>query len=173
MAKPEERRELSETERRAEIRKRVEETWKLDPLVKITLPGIKKEMTLEFDNAAMKGIFLESGINLLDGSWGKELTHPVNLGLMLYWGLKRHQTISQEDVDKAYGARHIAYIQTKLGEALQPFYPDISDLEPKPKLEVVPGKVADPTKKPPPSGLNTGQSGEDSDFLMTSSGGPA
>jgi len=118
------------SEERRKIRKeRVLELFKLDPLVPITLKG--KEYILEFNNYAVKGVFKDTGLNIMKAGFGQEqMQDPEVMGAMLYWALKTNCTdFTQDDVDKMYSLRHYSYILERLREAIDLFLPDMSDID--------------------------------------------
>lgn len=114
----------------AELRKkRIEETFQLDPLTTIELKG--KVYTMELNNFAVKGILKDTGYNLLSAGFGiREVQDPEILGAILYWSLVEHQPdLTQEAVDKLFAYRLYAYILEKLKVALDLFLPDMSDVQ--------------------------------------------
>ena len=110
-------------------KKRIEETFQLDPLTTITLKG--KTFTMELNNYAVKGIYKDTGHNLLAIGFGlKEMQSPELMGATLYWALKEHHPeLTQDDVDKLFTYRHYGYILERLKVALDLFLPDMSDVQ--------------------------------------------
>ncbi len=124
-------------------RKRVQDTFKLDPTVIITLK--KVDYTLEFDNAAIKGILKDTGYNLMSTAFSQDqMQDPIVMGSMLYWGLKaNHPDMTQERADSLFSARLYPYILEKLRQALSMFLPDMSDVQIQKPGDVKPSE--DPT----------------------------
>lgn len=117
-------------EERQEIRKkRVEETFQLDPVVSIKLK--QKDYTLEANNYAIKGILKDTAVNLMDTGFRKEqMNDPLLMGSMLFWLLRtNHPEMTQEESDKMYSFRHYAYVLQRLNIALDLFLPDMSDID--------------------------------------------
>ena len=129
---PEERRVkkvISKEEARELRQMRVQDTWKLDPQVKVMLKG--KEYVIEFNNYAVKEIFRsEKQINIMkDGVTMETLQDPEALSLLLYWGLKEHHPdLTQDELDRLFTYKHYGYIVNKLTSALDMFTPDMSDV---------------------------------------------
>lgn len=138
-------------------RAKVQETSKLDPEVPLSLGG--RSWILVYNNWALKGIFADTGINILGVPLtSKEFSDPVLAGAVLYWGLRtRHPEVTQEEVDKLFTTRHYLYVQSQVFQALQLFYPDIEDM---PKVTGEGVVEEDPTKPPVVSGSVIGPSGE-------------
>ena len=115
--------------RLAERRRRVLETFQLDPLVPIKLKG--KDYTLEFNNWAVKKVLKETGFNVMSTGFGMEqMQDPVVMGNLLFNGLlTNHPDLTQDDVDRMYSFRHYPYILECLRIGLDLFTPDMSDVE--------------------------------------------
>lgn len=134
-------------------RKEIEETFKLDPQVTIKLKGA--EYTLEYNNLAIKGIYKDTGYNLLSTTLGKEqMDDPNIMGALMYYGLKtHHEDMTQEEADKLYTYRHMVYIMSRITSALQLFIPESSKRDLTDPGEAGSPQVAeDPTNPPVDSG---------------------
>ena len=134
-------------------RKEIEETFKLDPLVKIQLKGV--EYTLEYNNLSVKGIYKDTGYNLLSTSLGKDqMDDPNVMGALLFYGLKtHHDAMTQEEADKLYTYRHVVYIMSRITTALELFVPASSNKDLADPDEAGSPQVSeDPTKPPVNSG---------------------
>ena len=138
-----------------ESRRRLEETFKLDPIVPIKLKG--NNYTLEFNNFAVKEVMKQTGFNIMAKSFGmSEMENPEILGSLLFQGLlTNHPDLTQDSVDKLFTYRHYPYILERLRMALTLFMPDISDLQP--REEGVTETELDPTKRLALVGSGTGQ----------------
>ena len=149
---PEERRVSSE--RFVSIRrKRVQETFQLDPLVPITLKG--KNYTLEFNNRAVKLILKDTGLNLMSAGFGMDaMQDPETMGAILFRGLQTHHPdLTQDDVDVLYSYRHFPYVIQCLRQGLELFLPDMSDVEAEEDQAGGQGELPlDPTRQPTPIG---------------------
>ncbi len=134
-------------------RKEIGETFKLDPQVTIKLKGA--EYTLEYNNFAVKGIYKDTGYNLLSTPLDKQqMDDPDIMGALLYYGLKtNHEDITQEQVDKLYTYRHMVYVMSRITSALELFLPESSKKDLTDPGEAGSPQVAeDPTKPPVDSG---------------------
>ncbi len=137
-------------------RKEIGDSFKLDPRVPIQLKG--KEYTLEFNNFAVKGVYKDTGYNLLSTPLDKEqMNNPDIMGALLYYGLKtNHDDMTQDSADKLCTYIHQLYILSRLHAALDLFLPESAKKE----LEGLsdPGEAGspqvaeDPTKPPVDSG---------------------
>ena len=130
-------------------RRQIEESFKLDPTVTVTL-GDKKYL-LEFDNTAAKEIFKAIAYNMLsDPDIVARLNDPNSVGVILYWGLKRHHPeITEEEADRLLTAKHRLYITSTLIQAMTGFVPDLATGDDK---ESPAEAVKDPTQPLVPSG---------------------
>lgn len=100
---------------------------KLDPKVEVKLGG--KTWTLHFTNYAIKRVFEDTKHNLMTGLKEEHLSNPVIFGAVLFRGMEQeHPELTQEVVDRMFSLRHYAYVREKVVEALELFYPDLSDL---------------------------------------------
>lgn len=121
---------------------RVQDTFKLDPVVPITLKG--KSYTIELNNFAVKEVMKATGFNVMAASFSpKEMENPDVMGALLYWGLKtHHEELTQVEVDKLFTFKHYPYVLNRLQAALEMFLPDLSDL-------TVEEEKKDETPRPP------------------------
>lgn len=110
-------------------RSRVADTFKLDPIVKFKMGD--KEYSLEFNNAAVKRIYRETGHSILaDGFGVKAWGNPEILSETVLAGLlKHHPKMTMEEVDNLLDFRHTPYIMEVLRQALDYFMPDMSDVK--------------------------------------------
>jgi hypothetical protein len=108
---------------------RIQATFQLDPAVKITLRG--KEYTLELTNYAVKGLYKDTGHNLLSLGFTLEAMQSAELlGALLYWSLNyNHPDLTQDDVDKLFSYRLYGYILDRLKVVVDLFLPDMSDVQ--------------------------------------------
>lgn len=121
---------IKQSELAGERAKRVMETFKLDPAIKITLRGV--EYTLEYNNYAVKGVLADVGLNLLSDGFGNldQIQNPDILGSLLFRGLEiNHPELKQADADRLFTTRHYSYVLNRLRAALALFMPDMSDIE--------------------------------------------
>lgn len=119
---------LTDMERHALVRQRVQETSKLDPKIPLSLDG--REFVLLYTNRAVKGILEDTGINILQSPLGTaEMEDPKVLGSVVFRGLQaKHPDLTSEAVDEMITFRHLMYIQSQVMAALGLFYPDVADL---------------------------------------------
>jgi hypothetical protein len=110
-------------------RERVQNTFQLDAATTITLRG--KVYTLELTNYAVKGIYKDTGHNLMAlGFSVQQMTDPEMMGSLLFWALQQnHPELTQDEVDKLFTYRHYGYILDRLKDALDLFLPDMSDVQ--------------------------------------------
>lgn len=123
-----EERQASEV-RLTEIRRRLEETDRLDPKVEISLNG--QTFTLEFNNRALKAILKSRGLNLIrDGLAMDTLSDPEVLSTILCEGLRVSKPdITEDEVDGLISFRKTPYIISRVRLALSLFMPEISDID--------------------------------------------
>lgn len=108
---------------------RIRDTFQLDPKVEIKLGGVTWQ--LEYNNRAVKGVYTDTGFNLLSDQFStdKNLTNPELLGSLLYHGLKRHHPeMTPDQADDLFTTRHYPYVIRQIQAALDSFLPDLSDL---------------------------------------------
>lgn len=127
-------------------RQRVQETFKLDPDVIITLKG--KKYTLEMNNYAVKEVLRDTGVNLMrDGLSRDSMVDPHIVGSILFRSMQlHHPDLTQDDVDKLYTLRHYSYVLDTLRQVVDLFMPDMSDIiVADVAREGTDGKIEDPT----------------------------
>lgn len=112
------------------ISERLPQILKLDPTIAIVLRD--KAYTMELDNKAAKDIFKDTGVNLLgDGLAIKDL-NPNLVGSIMFRSLQRHhKDVTQEFVDSVIEFKKYLYIRDKILQAIEMFFPDVSDITPK------------------------------------------
>jgi hypothetical protein len=115
--------------KREEYSKEVEKTTQLDSVVSITLD--KKEYKLEFTNRAVKGVFDDTGYNILSQVFDRaRMQDPKLMGSLLFRGLqKHHPDLTQEGVDDMFSLRHYPYILDRLTDAMDMYVPKRQELE--------------------------------------------
>lgn len=120
---------ISKTAYEAEKRVRVQETFKLDPTVIITLRS--KDFLFEFTNEALIGILTDTGKNLMgEALTVKDLTQPSMMESVMWWGLHSNQPeLTREQCGRLYTMRHFLAIQGSIGQALSLFMPEMSEFE--------------------------------------------
>lgn len=131
-----------------EYRRRIGETFQLDPKVPITLKG--RHLLLEFNLGSVKDVFKDCGFNALATAVDKEaLEKPEIFQSLIYRALQTHQPdLTEEEVGKLVTFRHFPYIRQCLQDAMDMFLPDWSDLVQDEKGEDAPPSDEDPTKSP-------------------------
>lgn len=109
-------------------RERVQQTFKLDPTVMITLKG--KEYTLELNNYGVKQVLKDTGFNIMKDGFGQEqMQDPEVMGSLLFRALEtNHPDLTQDLVDRLYSYRLYPYILEKMRTVLDLFMPDMSDV---------------------------------------------
>ena len=108
---------------------RMQDTFQLDPVTTIMLKG--KPYTLELTNWAVKGIYKDTGHNIMALGFNPEqMQSPEMMGALLFWALAgNHPELTQDDVDKMFSYRHYGYVLGRLKIALELFLPDMSDIQ--------------------------------------------
>ena len=139
----------------AERRRRVQETFQLDPTVIITLKS--KDYTLELTNFQAKVLYKDQGINLLAATIPAEKFQDLDfLGYMFWLCLQENQPdMTQEQADHLLSFRHRMGIMGAVIQCLTMFHPDLTDVTPVKPQEAAEGevvKVVDPSEQPTPLG---------------------
>ncbi len=137
-------------------RERVQATFKLDPTVIITLKGV--DYTLEFDNAAVKGVLKDTGYNMMSTAFSvDQMQDPDVMGAMLFRGLQHnHSDMTQEKADSLFSVRLYPYVLEKLRQSLALFLPDMTDVDVEKPKEAA-KESEDPTLQQAVAGSATGQ----------------
>ena len=138
-----------------ERRRRVQETFQLDPTVIITIKS--KDYILELTNFQAKMLYKEQGINLLSAMIPPEKFQDLDfLGYVFWLCLQENQSeITQEQADHLLSFRHRMAIMAAVIQCLTIFHPDMSDITPVKPQEAAEGevvKVVDPSEQPTPLG---------------------
>lgn len=128
----------------AEFQKRLPGVLKVDPVVTVELKAGTYQ--LEYDNRALKNIFTDTGINLLEEDFKSSvLQDPTMLGIFFFRALQRHHPdMTQEEADGLLSLRLYLPIRRKLLDCLDAIVPDMDDIEvPAPTGELATKKEAD------------------------------